>query len=66
MLAQLVAGMEKSDVAEYVNEADSNGITPLFLAKQKGAAHYDENTAIVIPLLCLEGDREPSMVPLRI
>ena len=53
MLAQLVAGMEKSDVAEYVNEADSNGITPLFLAKQKGAAHHDEYTAINIPLLWL-------------
>lgn len=36
MLHVLLDDMEEAERKEYVNEADKNGITPVYLARQKG------------------------------
>ena len=38
MVRVLLADMQEADRADFVNAADTQGITPLFLALQKGAA----------------------------
>lgn len=36
VLEVLLEDLEKADRLEYVNAADKSGITPVFLAKQRG------------------------------
>ena len=36
VLEVLLEDLDKADKLEYVNAADKSGITPVFLAKQKG------------------------------
>ena len=37
VLEVLLEDLDKADKLEYINAADKSGITPVFLAKQKGA-----------------------------
>lgn len=39
VLEVLLEDLEKADRMEYVNAADKSGITPVFLAKQRGMLH---------------------------
>lgn len=53
VLEVLLEDLEKADRLEYVNAADKSGITPVFLAKQRG-----RNTSFVqsVSLVACEPD----------